>query len=60
MSVINIESTISSDSFSTALEDNIPWVAATVTDRAPFSLATLAAFEIVPAVSIISSIINTC
>ena len=43
---------MSSDSLSIALEDKMPCVAATVTDKAPFSFATLAAFEIVPAVSV--------
>ena len=42
VSVIKIESTISSDNLSSALEENIPCVAATVTESAPFSLATLA------------------
>ena len=37
VSVIKIESTISSDNLSSALEENIPCVAATVTDSAPFS-----------------------
>ena len=60
VSVIKIVSTISSDNLSSAFEENIPCVAATVTDSAPFYLATLAAFDIVPAVSIISSIINIC
>ena len=51
-----------SDAFNRSIAgpDNTGCVATATTDKAPLSIAVLAALQIVPAVSIISSIIKTC
>jgi len=53
--VTTILSTGASCNFSTEPSENIPWVAATFTDRAPLSFKILDAAAIVPPVSIMSS-----
>jgi hypothetical protein len=51
---------LDSSNLSTAGPDKTGCVATAITDNAPLSIAVFAALHIVPAVSIISSIIKTC